>query len=90
MGVVMFAKVRCYQHGFHVPPIDYALNVGQVVGFFQRSFKDDDEKMVSFVALETASRNQLAIEGTLDDLFAAFKDAEASTKRAWVPYIQGK
>ena len=91
MSVVMFAMVKCYRNGLSEAPSDYALNVGQIVGFHQRTLyvlspKCNGDQLVSYVELETTSRNNLAIEGTMDDLFAAIKQAEALVQSSAYPY----
>jgi hypothetical protein len=87
MGVVMFVNVKCYYNGFGSPPTDYALNIGHVVGFHQRSFKCDDGNEYSYVNAETSSRNQLAIAGTLEELFKTIEEADVKARRLAQPYF---
>ena len=87
MGVVMFAMVKLYPHGVRNPSVDYALNISHVAGFRQLSFvRESDQEDVPYVVVDCRHDLALAIDGTMDDLFASIKRAEALVQTAAYPY----
>ena len=87
MSVVMFAMVKMYPNGVRNPSIDYALNVSHITGFRQLNFvRESDQEDVPYVVVDMRIDWALAIEGTMDDLFTAIKQAEALVQSAAYPY----
>ena len=73
-----FIKVKSYHRGYSKPPEDYVLNVSQIVGWCQCSFKVGDGKESPYVNLDTTQQRGMSIAGTLEELLAVIKGKEGA------------